>query len=204
MRIDLKYQRFGRLLVLEFAGNDSRGSARWKCLCDCAQMVIVRGASLRTGKTTSCGCFGRAQRHASVLKHGDARKASPYHYLYGSWRGHLNHIAEGNRGSVRSRAYAGMPIEPTWFEYLVFRAYALENLGLKPSPAHTLDIINHDKGFVPGNLRWATKLEQTKNRRFLPAMTPQQLLARISDADLIQELARRTADVILSRQTGTI
>ena len=49
--------RYGRLLVLERAKNNHRGEAQWFCQCDCGNQVIVKGVSLRTGHTRSCGCL---------------------------------------------------------------------------------------------------------------------------------------------------
>lgn len=49
--------RYGRLLVLERAKNNHRGEAQWLCQCDCGNQVIVKGVSLRTGHTRSCGCL---------------------------------------------------------------------------------------------------------------------------------------------------
>lgn len=39
------------------------------------------------------------------------------------------------------------------------------NLGVRPTPEHTLDRINNSMGYLPGNLRWATRIEQASNRR---------------------------------------
>lgn len=55
-RIDLLGQRFGKLVVVEFAYMDSDEQARWKCLCDCGKTHVVRGNCLRRGTTKSCGC----------------------------------------------------------------------------------------------------------------------------------------------------
>ena len=48
--------RYGRLLVLERAENDSKGNAYWICRCDCGNITKVRGTQLRY-KTRSCGCL---------------------------------------------------------------------------------------------------------------------------------------------------
>jgi hypothetical protein len=50
-------QRFGRLVVLEFAGKDQRGQSLWLCKCDCGNKHTVLGYSLRSGRTRSCGCL---------------------------------------------------------------------------------------------------------------------------------------------------
>ena len=49
---DLKNQRFGKLLVIEYNGN-----GKWLCLCDCGNKTIVRSDYLKTGHTQSCGCI---------------------------------------------------------------------------------------------------------------------------------------------------
>lgn len=41
----------------------------------------------------------------------------------------------------------------------------LSYMGPKPSPAHTLDRINNDGNYEPGNVRWATKGQQNANQR---------------------------------------
>lgn len=45
-----------------------------------------------------------------------------------------------------------------------FRSF-FNHIGSKPSPKHTIDRINNDKGYEPGNVRWATPKEQGRNRR---------------------------------------
>jgi len=55
--IDLRGQRFGRLLVLLYVGNTMLRSAKWLCKCDCGNEKIINGYSLRNGDTKSCGCL---------------------------------------------------------------------------------------------------------------------------------------------------
>jgi hypothetical protein len=57
--IDIAGKRFGRLFVKKFVDTKKGGGARWKCVCDCGKVVTVRSQSLRTGQTTSCGCYRR-------------------------------------------------------------------------------------------------------------------------------------------------
>src|SRR5262245_5414316 len=60
-------QRFGRLVVVSFAGVRN-GQALWKCRCDCGQTAIAPGGSLRNGSTSSCGCLRRESKPR--LTHG--------------------------------------------------------------------------------------------------------------------------------------
>ena len=55
-RLNLQGKRFGKLVVVEYAGNDSKGYSTWKCKCDCGNESIVRGINLTQGSTRSCGC----------------------------------------------------------------------------------------------------------------------------------------------------
>lgn len=55
--IEMKDKIYGKLTVIEREENNSSGSARWLCKCECGNSIVVLGASLRNGHTKSCGCF---------------------------------------------------------------------------------------------------------------------------------------------------
>ena len=55
---DMSGMRFGQLQVLyRYYQNTPQGQARWVCLCDCGKISTPRGAALRNGTATSCGCL---------------------------------------------------------------------------------------------------------------------------------------------------
>ena len=62
--IDLRGQRYGRLLVLSLT-RVKRPPTIWKCRCDCGKVTRVRGGCLGSGQTRSCGCL---KRRPSVLR----------------------------------------------------------------------------------------------------------------------------------------
>jgi hypothetical protein len=68
--IDLKGQRFNRLIVIErdYNKKDKSRQAWWKCKCDCGKEISVRGQCLRNGNTQSCGCYGTEKRNEAIRK----------------------------------------------------------------------------------------------------------------------------------------
>jgi len=68
--IDLKGQRFGRLLVLERCENNYYGRTCWLCKCDCdGKIVKITTKSLRNGDTQSCGCLNKERLFESIKKY---------------------------------------------------------------------------------------------------------------------------------------
>lgn len=70
---DLTGRRFGRLIAVSRAASWKNG-ARWECVCTCGNTVTVRAASLKSGKTRSCGCLARSLARERCRLMGRARK----------------------------------------------------------------------------------------------------------------------------------
>lgn len=77
--------------------------------------------------------------------------------------------ARCNNPKVRSyKDYGGRGIKvyDGWkSSFQSYHNYIARELGERPTPSHTIDRINNDGNYEPGNLRWASKFEQTHNRR---------------------------------------
>jgi hypothetical protein len=159
--LDLAGQRFGRLLVLSRGPRDRQGNAQWECVCDCGTATVVRGFCLRDGNTQSCGCLNR---EASVVKntvHGGAGagRTTPE---YRAWQNMKTRCFNPNFTTYEDYGGRGITVCSQWVND--FPAF-LAHVGPKPSPAHSLDRIDNEGHYEPGNVRWASRSDQNRNRR---------------------------------------
>jgi hypothetical protein len=88
------------------------------------------------------------------------------HPLYYIWRDIKARTTNTNHASYHHYGDRGIQLHFSWqTNPESFIKYILNALGPKPSSKHSLDRIDNDKGYTPGNLRWATQSEQLLNRR---------------------------------------
>lgn len=164
-RLDLTDQKFGRLTVLSFDKIENQSTV-WSCQCDCGNNISVVGKALKSG-TASCGCL---RKEAAALQGKiNAKHGLTSHKLFRLWTD-INYRCH-NPDSARYENYGGRGIrvfeewrtDPTkFFEYIEV------NLGPKPlskTMRYSLNRIDNDKGYEPGNIEWADDWVQVDNRR---------------------------------------
>lgn len=145
---DLTGRRFGRLVALRRAENDSGGRTVWECRCDCGTIKCIRAAALTQGLTKSCGC----------LRHGKSKTR-----LYHIWANMIQRCE--NPKSNRFHLYGGRGVSvcKEWREdFMNFYSWAIQN---GYTDTLSIDRIDADGNYEPSNCRWATMSEQNKNRR---------------------------------------
>lgn len=113
---------------------------------------MVTGAELRTGNTRSCGCITKTSN-------GEAQAGTAE---YTAWESMIARCENKKHGSWHDYGGRGIKIAQEWRKN--YRAF-LDHVGRKPTPKHTLDRINNDGDYAPGNVRWATRSEQNANQR---------------------------------------
>lgn len=152
---DITGQRFTRLVVVSRAGSDSNGNAKWNCLCDCGNATTSSGFTLRNGEAKSCGCLTTEQLIARATTHKKSHDAE-----YRCWAGMLQRC--DNPKTSRYSRYGGRGIKvcERWYCFEDFYA----DMGPRPTRDHSIERINNDGNYTPGNCRWATSKEQNHNK----------------------------------------
>lgn len=157
--VDMRGQTVGRLTVVARGPNSAAGSACWYCRCSCGVETLVVGEALRRGTTQSCGCYHREIATSSSLIHGHSRHRaeSP---TYRSWQNMMKRCT--NPEAVNWERYGGRGIRVCrrWLRFANF----LADMGERPAGL-TLDRKNNAGNYHKRNCRWATPVEQARNRR---------------------------------------
>lgn len=105
---NIEGEKFGKLLVIEYTEKRSRGSVVWKCLCDCGKVVEIRGNSLATGNTTSCGCIlikdltGVRYGRLTAIKLSGKKRGSNHIWLCKCDCGNTTEISSSDWGIIKS------------------------------------------------------------------------------------------------------
>jgi hypothetical protein len=164
--VDLTGKRFGRLVVIRFAGIDPKKRAStWDVKCDCGkEFTINSGARLTTGKTKSCGCLQRETVGKLRRKHGHSTgyKQSPIHAV---WQAMLRRCLTKTHKHYADYGGRGITVCDRWLPQNNGLLNFIADLGDRPDPKLTIERRDNNLGYSPENCYWGTWVAQGANKR---------------------------------------
>jgi hypothetical protein len=153
---DLTGRRFGRLIVIGL-GPARSGSRTWLCRCECGNTKAALSGNLRSGKTKSCGCIRVQANQERNTTHGLA--LTPEYRVWLHIKGRCHTPTDANYQNYGGR---GISVCQRWRDS--FESF-YSDMGPRPSARHSIDRVDNNGNYEPGNCRWATKKVQCRNQR---------------------------------------
>jgi hypothetical protein len=166
--------KHGRLTVVAFERdpNDPK-HPRYRCRCECGTEIHVQRGNLP--RTHSCGCIKREMLKAKAT-HG--MRHTPEYRL---WADMINRCGKTTGAAYANYGARGITVCQEWRDSFE-RFYAA--LGPRPTPKHTLERIDNDGNYKPGNCRWATRKDQRINQRRMVLYTLDGVTGTVKDLAL--------------------
>lgn len=163
--IDLAGQEFKRWTVLYRSSEVGAKITRWRCLCSCGTEKDVASYHLLSGLSGSCGCVRKEKK--SRLTHGDSKDGKRTSE-YGIWDAMTQRCTNPKNPTFPLYGGRGIGVCDDWLNgrgsISAFEAF-LEDMGRRPSTKHSIDRIDNYAGYSRENCRWATQVQQARNKR---------------------------------------
>lgn len=190
---DLTGQKFNRLTVVERRGSNKEQRPLWLCRCDCGSEKLISGKSLRNGHAQSCGCYNRDLTAIRNARHGYAARGSklPEHNVWCRMR---QRCANPKCSDFPLYGGRGIKVCERWDSFDAF----ISDMGMRPSRKHSIDRIDVNGNYEPGNCQWSTVEAQANNKRNTRHLTLNGETKRLRDWAMALGIKRSTLQDRLS------
>lgn len=149
-------KKFNRLLVLKHSHTTKAWSQYYLCKCECGKITTVGKQKLFNGLTKSCGCYKKEDIVNRSKKHGQYKTKE-----YAAWVAMQTRCYNQKTHNFRNYGGRGITVYSQWIGN--FDQF-LKDVGPSPTVEHSLDRINNNGNYEPGNVKWSTTKEQARNK----------------------------------------
>ncbi len=157
---DITGQRFGRLTALGPVELGPRGGVRWLYQCECGKTTVTYAISKKKPESQSCGCLRNELARARATTHGKTGTR-----LYKTWHGMITRCHTLNDQAYHHYGGRGIKVCDLWRESFEEFEWHVAQLPYFNEEGRSLDRINNNGDYEPGNVQWATAAEQKRNTR---------------------------------------
>ena len=165
-RLEIKGQKLWMLTAVEPKHKDKHDRVHWEFLCDCGEVKVSIPSDVRNGRVKSCGCllkeWAREMGKANKGKIGRQTHGKSKTREYAAWLAMRDRCYNSSLPGYKNHGGRGIKVCDKWNNS--FEEF-LKDMGEKPSKFHSMDRIDNDGNYEPGNCRWATRITQNRNTR---------------------------------------
>lgn len=132
--------------------------SKWLCKCDCGNETVVQTSHLTTNHTKSCGCLNTHKAHTT---HGLGKPDT-----YSHWYNIKSRCFNKKHPRYKDWGGRGITMYEEWKNnFKTFHEYVIRLPNYNKEGYTSIDRINNDGNYEPGNIRWATPTIQNNNKR---------------------------------------
>lgn len=162
-RINLTGQTINNIKFISFSHINKNKTRIWNCVCYCGNNFTCSPTNIKNKNTKSCGCLNKS----NIIKRNKENKkwVNNDKHMHAIWRAMISRCYNKNNWRYKHYGARGIIVCESWKNFDNYYTWIKNNLGNKPDKSYSLDRVDNNGNYEPGNLRWASKKTQSKNKR---------------------------------------